>query len=125
MICFDLRFPELARLMALNGAAAVVVPAAFNMTTGPVHWELLMQARAIDNFTYVLACAPARDESAGYVSFANSLAVSPWGKTLARLGEKPDILYCELDISQTGSLREQVPVLSARRDDLYTLEWKA
>ena len=124
MVCFDVRFPELARLMALGGAVAIIIPAAFNMTTGPAHWELLMQARAVDNFTYVLACAPARDESAGYVSYANSLVVSPWGKTITRLDAEPGILYAELDIGEVASAQNQIPVLSARRTDLYDIVWK-
>lgn len=124
MICFDVRFPEFARLTALEGAGAIVIPAAFNMTTGPAHWELLMKARAVDNFTYILACAPARGSGEGYVSYANSLVVSPWGETVARLDDKPDILYCELDFARVAELRLQVPVLTARRTDLYTLDWK-
>ena len=121
MICFDVRFPELARLTALGGAGAIIVPAAFNMTTGPMHWELLMKARAIDNFTYLLACAPARDEGASYVSYANSMVVSPWGEVIARLEADPGILYCELDMEVVTSAREQIPVLRARRTDVYTL----
>ncbi|MCL2580155.1 MAG: carbon-nitrogen hydrolase family protein [Oscillospiraceae bacterium] len=124
MICFDVRFPELARLLALEGAGAIIVPAAFNMTTGPLHWELLMRARAVDNFTYILACAPARDESAGYVSYAHSMVVSPWGKTLARLDASPDILYQELDFELVTAGQAQIPVLSARREDLYEITVK-
>jgi len=124
MVCFDVRFPELARLMALGGASAVIVPGAFNMTTGPAHWELLMQARAVDNLTYVLACASARDESAGYVSYANSLVISPWGKTIARLDAQPDILYAQLDLSEVARAQQQIPVLSARRTDLYDIKVK-
>ena len=121
LLCFDVRFPELARLLALAGAGAIVVPAAFNMTTGPLHWELVMQARAIDNFTYILACAPARDENASYVSYANSMVVSPWGKTLARLGAEPDILYHQLDMDSITAGQAQIPVLNARRTDLYEI----
>jgi len=124
MVCFDVRFPELARLMALRGAEAMIIPAVFNMVTGPVYWELLMQARAIDNFTYVLACAPARDESKKFVSYANSIVVSPWGKTVARLDTAPGILYHELDLDMVAAVQAQIPVMSARRADLYSLEWK-
>jgi len=124
MICFDVRFPELARLMALGGAKAIIVPAAFNMTTGPAHWELLMRARAVDNFTHILACAPARGESTGYVSYANSLVVSPWGKTIARLDTKPDILHAQLDIGEVACAQQQIPVFTARRTDLYDIAIK-
>ena len=122
IVCFDVRFPELARLLALGGAGAIIVPAAFNMTTGPLHWELLMRARAVDNLTYVLACASARDESARFVSYANSMVVSPWGETLARLEAEPGILHVRLDISEVARAQHQIPVLSARRTDLYEIE---
>ena len=69
MICYDIRFPEFARTMALDGARMIFVPAAFNMTTGPAHWELTFRARALDNQIYMLGCAPARDIQAGYISW--------------------------------------------------------
>ena len=123
MICFDMRFPELGRLMALKGASAVIIPAAFNMTTGPAHWELTLRARAVDNQVYVLACAPARDEKGCYVSYGNSLAVSPWGNVLGRLDAGPDILLTELDMDHVTAIRSQLPLLSARRSDLYNIGW--
>jgi len=119
MICFDVRFPELARLMTLKGASALIIPGAFNMTTGPAHWELTMRARALDNQVYTLACAPARDEKGGYVSYGNSMAVTPWGNVLGRLGADADILLAELDMEQVKAIRNQLPLLSARRCDLY------
>ncbi|HIR10337.1 MAG TPA: carbon-nitrogen hydrolase family protein [Candidatus Avoscillospira stercoripullorum] len=72
-ICFDIRFPELARVMALAGAQAMIVPAAFNMTTGPAHWELAFRQRAVDNQFFTLGVAPARDEEGTYVSYGNSI----------------------------------------------------
>ena len=119
MICFDVRFPELARLMALEGVFAIIIPGAFNMTTGPAHWEITMRTRALDNQVYVLACAPARDENGSYKSYGNSLAVSPWGNILNRLDAGPDILLEELDTEHVTSIRSQLPLLSARREDLY------
>jgi len=118
-----MRFPELGRLMALKGASAVIIPAAFNMTTGPAHWELTLRARAVDNQVYVLACAPARDEKGCYVSYGNSLAVSPWGNVLGRLDAGPDILLTELDMDHVTAIRSQLPLLSARRSDLYNIGW--
>ena len=67
-ICFDVRFAELFRILALEGAQLIVVPAAFNMTTGPAHWELLFRARALDNQCFLAGCAPARDKTAGTVT---------------------------------------------------------
>src|SRR5574338_120581 len=68
-ICYDVRFPELARLMALQGAKILAYPGAFNMTTGPAHWEILFRTRALDNQVFTLGCAPARNVNAGYVSY--------------------------------------------------------
>lgn len=120
-ICFDFRFPELSRLMALKGAAAMVVPAAFNMTTGPLHWETMFRQRAVDNQVFTIGVAPARDTGGAYVSYANSIACSPMGRVLVRADEQPRILYTELDMREVLATREQLPLLSARRTDIYTL----
>lgn len=119
-ICFDFRFPELARLMALEGARCIFVPAAFNMTTGPAHWELMFRQRAVDNQLFTVGAAPARSYE-GYVSYANSMVVSPWGEVLCRAGEQPAVMVADADLSQVESVRRQLPLLSARRTDLYTV----
>ncbi len=121
MICFDIRFPELARLMTLKGAKAILVPAAFNMTTGPAHWELAFRSRAVDNQVFMVGCSPARDMESSYHAYGNSLVVSPWGDIRARLDEKEGILFCEIDLDETGTVREQLPLLRARRTDVYRL----
>ncbi len=118
-ICFDLRFPELFRAMALQGAEAVLIPAAFNMTTGPLHWELTLRARALDNQLFTLAAAPARDSAASYVSYANSLVCDPWGKAVICAGESPNLLLYDLDFEAVAQVRQQLPLLSARRPQLY------
>lgn len=120
-ICFDIRFPELARLYALAGVQLLLVPAAFNMTTGPAHWELLLRARALDNQMFVAACAPARDESAEYVSYAHSMVCSPWGEIRYQAGTEPECALVELDLAETDKVRRELPLLSARRTDLYEL----
>lgn len=120
-ICYDIRFPELIRLMTLKGAEIIIIPAAFNMTTGPAHWELTMRARALDNQVYLLANSPARDETFSYVAYANSLIVDPWGKILGKLDEKEGILIGEIDILKVSKIREQLPLLKHRRTDLYSL----
>lgn len=122
-ICFDLRFPELARCMALAGARAIVTPAAFNMTTGPAHWELLFRQRAVDNQLFTLGVAPARDEQGPYVSYGNTILCSPWGEVLARAGSAPALLLADVDLNQNESIRAQLPLLSARRADVYRLSW--
>ena len=121
-ICFDMRFPELSRLMALQGAQAVIVPAAFNMTTGPLHWETMFRQRATDDQCYTVGVAPARDEQGVYVSYANSLVCDPMGRVLTRAEAEPCILYAQLDPKEVDSARRQLPLLSARRTDLYSLK---
>ena len=118
-ICFDFRFQELAKAMGDRGAELIVVPAAFNMTTGPAHWELMFRQRAVDNQIFTLGVAPARDEGAEYVSYANSILADPWGTVLARAGEGEETLIAEIDLSRCESIREQLPIRSARREELY------
>jgi len=117
-ICFDLRFEELARCMALRGAKCIFVPAAFNMTTGPAHWELLFRQRAVDNQCFTVGVSPARNMD---VAYGNSLAVDPWGTVLCRAEGEATVLYAELDLSKIESVRSQLPILSARRMDMYEL----
>lgn len=121
-ICYDYRFPELARLMALKGAQIIIVPAAFNMTTGPAHWEIMFRSRSLDNQVYSVGVAPARDENGGYVSYANSIAVSPWGDVIKRFGEKEQLEITELDLDRVYEIREQLPLLKHRREDIYILK---
>ena len=118
-ICFDLRFEELARCMCLRGAKVLFVPAAFNMTTGPAHWELLLRQRAVDNQCFTVGVSPARNEHASYVAYGNSLVSDPWGTILCRAEAEPAILYADLDLNRLESVRRQLPILSARRTDLY------
>lgn len=118
-ICFDMRFEELARCMCLRGAKVLFVPAAFNMTTGPAHWELMFRQRAVDNQCFTVGVSPARDESASYVAYGNSIAVDPWGSVLCRAGGEKTTLFVELNLSRIDAVRRQLPILSARRTDLY------
>ena len=120
-ICYDFRFPELARLMADQGAEVIIVPAAFNMTTGPLHWELMFRQRAVDNQVYTIGAAPARDMNAGYHSWGHSIAADPWGKVLMQMDEKPEVQVVELDLDEVKKVREQLPLLKHRRGDIYKL----
>ncbi len=121
MICFDIRFPEMARLTVNDGAQVIFIPAAFNMTTGPAHWELSFRARALDNQVYMLGCAPMRDPSSGYTSWGHSILVNPWGEVLAQLDEKEGVLMGEIDLEYEKQIREQLPLLRSRRGDVYEL----
>ena len=118
-ICFDFRFQELAKVMADGGAQLFLVPAAFNMTTGPAHWELLFRQRAVDNQVFTLGTAPARNEAEEYVSYGNSILVDPWGTVLARAGAGEEILTAGIDFDRLRSIRRQLPIRAARRPDLY------
>ena len=121
-ICFDMRFPELSRLMVLKGAQIIIVPAAFNMTTGPPHWESMFKQRAIDNQCFTIGVAPARNEKASYISYANSIVVNPWGNIIYRANEKESFDVFDIDLSEINSIRKQLPLLSARRSDIYTIK---
>ncbi|MEN6294481.1 MAG: carbon-nitrogen hydrolase family protein [Methanobacterium sp.] len=120
-ICYDIRFPELSRLMALEGAELIVIPGAFNMTTGPAHWETLIRGRAIDNQLYVAAASPARNEKLSYVAYGNSMVADPWGDVLARASEKEEVIYADIKLSRIKEIREELPVLNGRREDIYNL----
>ncbi len=121
-ICFDIRFPELSRLMVQDGAQILLIPGAFNMTTGPAHWELSFRARALDNQVYILGTAPARDPKSSYTSWGHSIAVSPWGEVLGQLDEKEGVLIQELNLEEIARIRRDLPLLESRRLDLYRLD---
>ncbi|QOR35987.1 carbon-nitrogen hydrolase family protein [Clostridium sp. 'deep sea'] len=121
-ICFDIRFVEQFRVMALQGAKAIFVPGAFNMTTGPAHWHLSFRARAVDNQLYMIGCAPARNTKSTYVSFGNSLVTNPWGEVEVALDEKQNVVVTEIDFSNVDEIRKQLPILKNRRTDLYDIK---
>lgn len=121
-VCFDIRFPELARLMVLRGAKLILVPAAFNFTTGPAHWELTFRARALDNQVWYVGTSDAFDETAGYQAWGHSIIASPWGEVVSQMDEKPGHAVYDIELSRVEEIRTQLPLLSARRTDLYTLE---
>ncbi len=123
LICYDIRFPELALLMQQQlGAAVIACPAAFNTTTGPRHWHLLMRARAVDTQCFLLACSTARPEAGGgYPSYGHSLVVDPWGTVIAEAGSGEQVLHAQLDLQQLALAREAIPTGQQRRLDLYRL----
>jgi len=123
-ICYDIRFPELARLMTLQGAQLLVFPGAFNLTTGPAHWEILSRTRALDNQVYLATCSPARDDEAPYVAYGHSLLADPWGEVVVQAGIGEEILYASIKASRVDEVRQELPLLKNRRRDLYTLDLK-
>ncbi|KAA8495166.1 Omega-amidase NIT2 [Porphyridium purpureum] len=120
-ICYDIRFPELSMLMAEAGCQLLCFPGAFNMTTGPAHWELLGRARALDNQLYVAMCSPCRDVQASYHAWGHSSLFSPWGEVLATTEEKEDIVVGTVDLKRLESVRSSIPVRKQKRSDLYRL----
>ena len=119
LICYDIRFPELARRATLAGAQVLFVPAAFNTTTGPAHWELLMRTRAVDNQLFVVAASPARNPNSSYQAWGHSMAVDPWGKIIAEAQTGEEIVYAEIDLNLLHKVRQELPVLKHRRPELY------
>lgn len=120
-ICYDFRFPELSRLMVNKGAKAIIVPASFNMTTGPAHWEIMFRSRAIDNQVYTIGCSPARDYNYSYISYGHSLIVSPFGEVLTELNDEENLITYTIDLDYVNKVREELPLLHHRRHDLYEL----
>ncbi|MDO5860970.1 carbon-nitrogen hydrolase family protein [Methanobrevibacter sp.] len=120
-ICYDIRFPELARIMAQEGALILFYPGAFNMTTGPAHWELLFKSRALDNQVYCVGVAPALNKDASYHSFGHSIITSPWGDIITEAREKEELIISEIDLSEIKKIREELPLLKNKREDLYEI----
>ncbi|MGV9861062.1 nitrilase-related carbon-nitrogen hydrolase [Rhodococcus koreensis] len=121
-ICYDVRFPELYRRLALAGAEVLLVPAAFIQETGRAHWEVLLRARAIENGAFVVASATivGEDGSDAFATYGHATAVAPWGEVLADLRETPlGAQVVKLDLEQVASARSRLPVLAGVRDDVY------
>lgn len=121
-ICFDIRFSDFFRVMGDLGAQLIVIPAAFNMTTGPLHWDLAFRMRALDNQCFVAGCSPARDVNASYVAYGHSLVCDPWGTIVAQLDEKEGVIVTDIDLNDLDKYRGQIPILAGRRTDLYRTE---
>lgn len=117
MVCFDVRFPEWARIAMDEGADLLAVPAAFSCNTGQRHWELIMRARAVDNQVFMAAVSPAHSEFA----YGHSLVITPDGKVLHDCGEDESLAVVELDLDLLQELRNSIPINSARRKDMYVL----
>jgi len=122
-ICYDMRFPHLASCMTeKHGAKILVYPAAFNTTTGPLHWELILRSRAVDFQTYVVACSPSRMPGAAYQAWGHSMIVSPWGTILASCDAAPCVVSSTLQMDVVDEVRMAIPCLAQRRWDVYRLD---
>jgi predicted amidohydrolase len=119
-ICYDLRFPELYRILALRGARIVTVPANFTRVTGQAHWEVLLRARAIENQAFVVAPGQGNLQRTDGDSYGNSMIVDPWGEVLARAPmEGEHVVAAELDLARQDEIREKLPSLANRVDSAY------
>jgi predicted amidohydrolase len=115
-ICYDLRFPELYRQLAVQGGAQViVVPAAFMMHTGRDHWEVLLRARAIENQCYVVAAGQIGDHDPGRTCFGRSMIIDPWGTVIAQAADTVGIAVADLDLDRLIKIRTELPSLANRR----------
>lgn len=114
-VCYDLRFPELFRLLAAQGMELLAVPSAFTATTGAAHWEVLVRARAIENQCVVIAPGQGGCHANGRETHGDTMIVGPWGEILARLDKGPGVAIAEFDRDRLQQLRRQFPVLAHRR----------
>jgi len=119
-VCYDLRFPELYRILALRGARIVTVPANFTRITGEAHWEVLLRARAIENQVFVIAPGQGRRPGPEGDSYGNSMIVDPWGEVLARAPmDGAHVIAAELDLARQDEVRDKLPSLANRVDAAY------
>jgi predicted amidohydrolase len=119
-ICYDLRFPELFRILALKGAQAIMLPAAFTLMTGKDHWEPLIRARAIENELYMIAPAQWGTHPPGNWCYGRSMVVDPWGTVVTTASDGVGIAYATVDPSRVETVRRQIPSLANRRPEAYT-----
>ena len=119
-ICYDMRFPELFRLMTLQGAQIIFLPANFTMPTGKDHWEPILRARAIENGCYLIAPNQVGVKEK-FVAYGNSMIVDPWGTVIARASDKPGVILAEIDLDYLDDVRRRNPSVANRRTDVYQL----
>ena len=118
-VCYDLRFPELFRILAVRGARLVTVPSAFTSPTGRAHWEILLRARAIENQVFVLAPNQIGKAPPHYDSYGHSMIVDPWGEVLAEAPDEECFVVADLDLERQEQVREKLPALANRRPAAY------
>jgi predicted amidohydrolase len=118
-ICYDLRFPELFRVLAVRGARVIALPSAFTLPTTRDHWEVLLRARAIENQAFIIAANQIGAHPGGFHSGGRSLIVDPWGIVLALAPDSEGHIVADLDLARQAEIREQLPALANRRADVY------
>jgi predicted amidohydrolase len=119
-ICYDLRFPEVFRVLALGGARAIALPSAFTLGTTRDHWEVLVRSRAIENQVFMLAANQVGEHPGNHRSGGRSMIVDPWGVVLAQAGDGPGFALAQLDFARQDQIRASLPVLAHRRAGIYS-----
>jgi predicted amidohydrolase len=119
-VCYDLRFPELYRILAIRGARAITVAAAFTLATTRDHWEILLRARAVEDQAFVIAANQIGEHAKGYRSGGRSMIVDPWGVVLAQAQDAETYITAELDLDRQAEIRRTLPSLANRRPGAYT-----
>jgi predicted amidohydrolase len=118
-VCYDLRFPEVFRVLAVQGARAIALPAAFTLHTGKDHWEVLVRARAIENQLFMIAAGQFGTHPPGHQSYGRSMIVDPWGLTLAVAPDQECFIAADIDLEAQERIREKLPSLANRRPEAY------
>ncbi len=118
-VCYDLRFPELYRILAVRGARIFTVPAAFTLATTREHWEVLLRARAIEDQAFVVAANQFGEHAPGLRSGGRSMIVDPWGIVLAQAPDSETYVLAELDLERQAAIRRSLPSLANRRPQAY------
>lgn len=122
-ICYDLRFGEMFRIMALQGAQVIFLPASFTMNTGKDHWETLLRARAIENGVYIVA-PDQMGKKTNMLAYGKSMIIDPWGDVIARASDRTGSILAEIDLDYLEKVRQQIPSLENRRGDMYEVTGK-
>jgi predicted amidohydrolase len=115
-VCYDIRFPALFHRLSVAGTDILVVPAAFTVPTGKVHWQPLLQARAIESLVFVVAAGQCGEHAGGRKTYGHSMVIGPWGEILAVRDDGPGVVCADLDMIRLSQLRETFPVLQHRRE---------
>src|SRR4051794_10258369 len=118
-VCYDLRFPELYRILAIEGAQVITVPAAFTLATTREHWEVLLRARAIEDQCFIVAANQCGEHAPGVRSGGRSMIVDPWGVVLAQAPDAECVVVADLDLDRQAEVRRTLPSLANRRPDAY------
>ncbi|NLW66517.1 MAG: carbon-nitrogen hydrolase family protein, partial [Bacteriovoracaceae bacterium] len=121
--CYDIRFSPVAQILADKNIRLLFVPAAFSLSTGTAHWEILVRVRALEIQGFVVGVQPAHNPGLRYVPYGHSLISSPWGRILYDAGQEDAADVVNIDLSEIRDIRERFPLLAHRRRDLYTTSW--